>query len=281
MVENKEVIERVLVRFQHSVGELAERVGFAENSIRKWRKNGGITRASRESVSKKLGFDNWGQLARFLVPHDGEVFVLQHLSQDLGRVWEHYLHGNANPIFETRIALSHERPLMLGFSSKANTLVRKKIAEGSVTVHRVEQPRTVKRLAELTANAYHFRRQQNYSLRVVPPQREEHLFTYPNIIRFGKKVLVLGRTHKIGTPGASDPLVLLNGSAAEVLGDHLEGAIWNDSNAKVFSTLEETQREDLCREWAAILQGPSGADEYDKTYRELLASAVEMEKLRV
>ena len=187
---DREVITRTLERLRLSVADLAEIIDISDNSIRKWLAGGGITEANKERVATKLGFDSWGQLERFVVPFDGELFVLRHQARDLGRVWEHYVGRAVTPIFETHVALSFDKH---SIRTKTNTRIRRMIVEGSVTVHRVEQPRTIARLAELACNAWYFRRQQNYALRLVAPQKDASLFTYPNLTRFGKKVLVLGR----------------------------------------------------------------------------------------
>jgi hypothetical protein len=101
------------------------------------------------------------------------------------------------------------------------------------------------------------------------------------MLRFGKKVLVLGRTHKFGSAGANDPLVMMRGDAAEELGDHLEQVLWHDTNAKVFSSLEEDDRRVLCLRWAAFLQPEGGAELFKRAYSELISSTQAMEKVRI
>lgn len=276
-----EVIRAIRDRFGLSVKDIAEKVDVSETTVRKWLAGGGITSDKQQNLARALGFDNWGQLQRFLIPEQGDVYVLRHFTQDVSRVWEHYLGRDASPIFETKIALSGDRPSALTHGSKANTEARRRIMRGALTLHRVEQPRSVKRLAELAANAHYFKQHTNYAVKIVPPVSDEDLFTYPNLLRFGKKVLVLGRTHKFGTPAANAPLVMMCGDAAEELGDHLERAIWDDSNAKVFSSLDEDERMKRCREWAARLDPEMGISLFDKTYRELYASTHDAEKLRI
>jgi hypothetical protein len=150
-----------------------------------------------------------------------------------------------------------------------------------VTLHRLEQPRAAKRLAELAANACYFDDNDHYVLRIVPPVKEEMLFTYPNFIRFGRRALVMGRTHKKGAPGANDPVVLMTGEAAEMLGDHLESAVWEDGNAMVFSTLDEAQRIAACEIWAHEIGGANSVDHFRRCYRDLIASTKSMEAIRV
>lgn len=275
------VIQGVRERFRLPVEKIAEKAGVSPTSVRNWLTGGGITKKPREKLAKSLNFENWGQLESFLVPLDGDVFVLKHLAKDLGRVWEYYLERDASPIFETKVALSYEKPFVLGFSHKANTVVRQKILQDSITIHRIEQPRTVERLAELAANAHRLKGRQNYALKLVPPVQEGELFTYPNILRFGKKVLALGRTHKLGSPGANDPLVLIRGDAAAELGDHLENALWNDANAHVFSSLSDDARRVLCRKWANILQPRTGAAFFDAELSKLMESPAELDQLRI
>lgn len=278
-------LRRVIEVFKLSASDLSGMLDVSEPAARKWINGGGISEEKRDLLVKQLGFDSWGQLERFSTPHEGDIFVLRQLSLDLARVWETYLSWDASPIFETKIALSFEQPLRFGFSEEANKTARRKIisdASDALTLQRVEQPRTVRRLAELAANAFSFQRHPNYALRIVPPQPEDQLMSYPNFIRFGKKVLVLGRTHKIGAPAANNPLIMMRGDAAEELGDHLETAIWNDSNARPFSSiLDEKKRIAACHEWARVLDPANGAAAFDKEYRELVSSTRKLEELRV
>lgn len=274
------VIQSIRETFALSVENVADLAGVSATTVRNWLNGGGMTKAPRNRLAKSLKFENWGQLESFLVPVDGGVFVLKHLAKDLGRVWEHYLERDASPIFETKVALSYEKPFVLGFSPKANAVVRQKIEQGHITVHRIEQPRTVERLAELAANAHRFKG-RHYMLKLVPPVREADLFTYPNILRFGKKVLVLGRTHKLGSPGASDPLVLIRGDAAEELGDHLQNALWSDANANRFTSLNDDARAVLCRKWAKVLQPRTGAAAFDAALSDLLGSPAKLDELRI
>ncbi len=275
------VINAIREVFDLSIKDIAAKAGVSENTVRRWIDGGGITPDHQRQLAKELGFESWGQLHRFLVPIDGQVFVLKHFTKDVARVWEHYLTRGTTPIFETKIALSGDRPSVLVFGAKANSEARKRILDGDLTVHRVEQPRNVRRLAELAANAHYFRKHANYSVKLVQPMPDDDLFTYPNLLRFGKKVLLLGRTHKFGSPGANDPLILMRGEAAEVLGDYLEQALWNDVNAKVFSSLEEEDRQALCRKWAELLQPAGGAAAFTKVYADLTSSTATMEKVRI
>ncbi|MGD9967701.1 MAG: hypothetical protein AB7T59_14360 [Hyphomonadaceae bacterium] len=270
------VIENLLKRRRWSVKDLADRTGASETSIRKWRCNGNMTSASRRCVAESLGFESWGQLASFVVPA-GEAFALKHYAPDLECIWAHYIEEEASPIFETKIALS----LGFGFPAAVNVKLRHALGKGDITLHRVEQPRAPNRLAELAANALYFNDTPHYVLRIVPPLKESLLVTYPNFIRFGKKALVIGRTHKIGAPGANDPVVLMIGEAAEVLGDHLESAIWNDANAMPFSTLDESHRLATCKAWARAIAGQGGVEQFERCYRDLTASTKAMEAIRV
>jgi transcriptional regulator with XRE-family HTH domain len=277
----KELVTRLREAFGLSVRQIADYAEVSEAAVRAWINGGGISGTARELLRTKLHFDSWRQLEKFLMPVDGEVFVLHRFTSDISRVWEHYLERNASPIFESKIALSYEkRAVALGFSPKANTLARQKILSGEITVRRVEQPRTVERLAELAANAFYFQKNTHYALKLVPPVKEKDLFVYPNILRLGKKVLVLGRTHKSGTPGA-DPVIMIRGDASEELGDHLESGLWNDENAKVFSSLSESQRIAHCHRWARVLGGSAGAGDFDAAYRDLAASTHAMEQVRI
>jgi|CXWL01.1.fsa_nt_gi transcriptional regulator with XRE-family HTH domain len=275
------VIQAIRETFALSVENVAERAGVSATTVRNWLNGGGMSETPREKLAKNLKFENWGQLESFLVPIGGGVFVLKHLAKDLGRVWDHYLEHGASPIFETKIALSYERPFALGFSAKANAEARQKIVHNGLTIHRIEQPRTIPRLAELATNAQRLKGHGNYALKLVPPVQEGALFPYPNVLRFGKKVLVLGRTHKLGSPGANDPLVLIRGAAAEELGDHLENALWYDANAKVFSSLEDDARRTLCRTWANILQPRTGAAAFDAAMDRLAAAPATLDRLRI
>lgn len=270
------VIEGLLTRLRLSVRNLADRTTISETSIRKWLSGGNITETSRRTICREFGFASWGQLERFVVPA-GEVFALRRYAQDLEYLWRHYIDAGASPIFETKIALS----LGFGFPKEANVKLRKAISAGKITLHRIEQPREVQRLAALAANALYFDGSRDYVLRIVPPIEEGALFTYPNFIRFGKKALVFGRTHKIGAPGANDPLVLMTGEAAETMGDHLETSMWFDNNAMPLSTFDEQRRLEDCRGWAMQIAGDGGPDAFDRHYRELTASTKAMEAIRV
>lgn len=277
----RETLEAIRRRFDLSIKDIAEKAKVSENTVRKWLDGGGMTARRQQDLAKELGFDNWGQLHRFLIPVGGEVYILRHFTQDVAKVWEHYLRRDASPFFETKIALSGDRPSALTHGSKVNAEARRKISSGVLTLHRVEQPRSAKRLAELAINAQYFKRQNNYALKIIQPVPDEDLVTYPNILRFGKHVLVLGRTHKFGIPRPNAPLVMMRGDAAEELGDHLEQAIWDDPNAKVFSSLDEDERLKKCRKWAAQLDAENGVADFDSTYRELSASTQAMEKVRI
>jgi hypothetical protein len=271
------VIDNLLKRLKLSVKELAGRGRTSETSIRKWLNGFSMTDGSKKAIATGLGFESWGQLEGFVVPA-GEAFVLQHYAPDLERIWAHYIDNKATPIFETKIALS----VGFGFPDGANVRLRRNISAGLVTLHRVEQPRTVKRVAELAANALYFNGNEHYVLRIAPPVKEGLLFTYPNFIRFGKKALVFGRTHKNGAPGANDPVVLMTGEAAEVLGDHLELALWNDGNGMPLSTtLDEHHRLAACKSWARAIGGRDGVAEFERWYREFTASTKTMETIRV
>lgn len=270
------VIRNLMRRLDLSVAELAQRIDCSENTVRNWLNGRTITEDSQRRVTRSLGYENWGQLEAFVVPA-GEVFALQHYAPDLECIWRHYVAARAQPIFETKIALS----LGFGFPRDLNLTLRAAVANGDVTLHRMEQPREVRRLAELAANAHYFGDSEHYVLRLVPPLKQKQLFAYPNFIRFGKKALVLGRMHKFGAPGANDPVVLMTGDAAETLGDHLENTLWNDANAMRFSTEPESQRLAACKQLARAIAGAAGPHAFAREYEALIATRAAMESIRV
>lgn len=268
-------IDKLLALKGWSVKNLADKIPFSEQSIQKWRRGGAMAPASREQVARGAGYASWAQLEHFVVPA-GDAYALQQHAPDLQLVWQHYIDNGTSTIFETKIALGCGHGLMAATKNK----LRRAIIDGRLTLHRVEQPRDVARLAELAANARYFN-SVHYALRIVPPIKEAKLFTYPNFIRFGRRALVLGRTNKVGAPGANDPIVLMTGVAAESLGSHLQKAIWEDANALPFSTRDEGHRVALCRSWARTIAGAAGPVEFERRYRELTASTATMEALRV